>query len=118
MFATLCYLTILQKEVTSQTIRSTVSDLEAGEKYLIQVRTATTKGHSPYSDILLIVTNDMDLTKTQKMKQSFGINDMLVNINDLSTKMVRLYLVVTMVKDPKNSNRRSIFFFVLGPVQH
>jgi len=67
--------------VTSQSHRSTLGGLQAGEKYLIQVNTVTSKGESPYSGSMVVTTIEMTQTVTQKMKNDLGINT-------LSTQMV------------------------------
>ena len=72
--------------MTSQTHRSTLGGLQAGEKYLIQVNTVTSKGDSPYSGSMVVTTNEMTQTLTQKMKNDLGINT-------LSTQMVRINVI-------------------------
>ena len=76
----------LQEYVTSQSHRSTLGGLQAGEKYLIQVNTVTSKGDSPYSGSMVVTTNEMTQTLTQKMKNDLGINT-------LSTQMVSISVI-------------------------
>jgi len=72
--------------VTSQTHRSTLGGLQAGEKYLIQVNTVTSKGDSPYSGSMVVTTNEMTQTLTQKMKNDLGINTLSDRLNKVELK--------------------------------
>ena len=76
----------LQEYVTSQSHRSTLGGLQAGEKYLIQVNTVTSKGESPYSGSMVVTTNEMTQTVTQKMKNDLGINTLESDVTDLKSK--------------------------------
>ena len=71
----------LQEYVTSQNHRTTLGGLQGGEKYLIQVNTVTSKGDSPFSGSMVITTNEITLTQTQKMKNTLGINALEVSAN-------------------------------------
>ena len=82
------YMYFSQEYVTSQTHRSTLGGLQAGEKYLIQVNTVTSKGDSPYSGSMVVTTNEMTQTLTQKMKNDLGINTLSTQIASLKTKIV------------------------------
>jgi len=68
--------------VTSESHRSTLGGLQAGEKYLIQVNTVTSKGDSPYSGSMVVTTNEMTQTLTQKMKNDLGINTLSTQMTD------------------------------------
>ena len=77
----------LQEYVTSQTHRTTLGGLQGGEKYLIQVNTVTSKGDSPFSGSLVITTNEITLTQTQKMKNALGINALEETIDKINVKI-------------------------------
>jgi len=72
--------------VTSESHRSTLGGLQAGEKYLIQVNTVTSKGDSPYSGSMVVTTNEMTQTLTQKMKNDLGINTLSTQMDNCVTK--------------------------------
>ena len=55
--------------------------------------TVTTKGESPFSDILPVTTNDLNITQLEQLKEALGINIINDNIggiqDDVSNNKVR-----------------------------
>ena len=70
---------VFQTNVTSQEPRHAITGLAAGEKYQICVMTVTTKGDSPFSDILSVATDDLEITELEKLKKALGID--IINDN-------------------------------------
>ena len=71
-----------QTNVTSENSTHIISGLAAGNLYEIRVMTSTTKGDSPFSDVLSVRTNDRNMTQLDKLKHELGIdiiNDKIVS---------------------------------------
>jgi hypothetical protein len=77
---------LFQVTFNSQNATHLISGLAAGETYEIRVQTVTTKGDSPYSDVLTVTTNNLKLTDLDKLKQSLGIGIINENIVSKSYK--------------------------------
>ena len=58
--------------------------------------TKTNKGNSPFSNVLSVTTDPTNLTQTQRMKKSLGINDLDAGINALNAKNTK---VLTSIND-------------------
>ena len=58
---------------TSQEARTIISGLASGMKYKVQVKTVTTMGDSPFSNVLQVSTQDMDVSSVDSLKQSLGL---------------------------------------------
>ena len=71
-----------QTNVTSQNSTHIISGLAAGNLYEIRVMTSTTKGDSPFSDVLSVRTNDRNYTQLEELQHELGIdiiNDKIVS---------------------------------------
>jgi hypothetical protein len=69
-------------DVTAQTHRHQITGLIAGTKYMIRVAVITTKGSSPFSDILEINTDALEVTQLEKLKKSLGIDKIIQMIDE------------------------------------
>ena len=58
---------------TSSINKKKVSGLSAGVQYEFKVQYVTSKGTSEYSDPLLVTTDQLKMTKLDKLKQSLGV---------------------------------------------
>ena len=67
--------------------QATLTGLQSGQRYSIRVRMLTTKGDSPWSDVIVASTKDMEITRTKKMKQNLGIHDNEMAISDLKKNL-------------------------------
>ena len=83
-FFYILFVCVFQKNVTSQEPRHAITGLAAGEKYQIRVMTVTTKGDSPFSDVLPVATNDLNITQLEQLKEALGINIINDNIVRIS----------------------------------
>ena len=54
---------------------------------MIKVMVVTTKGNSPFSDILEATTNALEVTQLEKLKQSLGIDKIIGKIYDHEEKI-------------------------------
>ena len=71
---------LFQTNVTSQEPRHIISGLAPGAMYEIRVMTETTKGNSPFSDVLSVITKDQNETQIHKLIKSLGIDIMNMSI--------------------------------------
>ena len=53
---------------------------------MIKVMVVTTKGNSPFSDILEATTNALVVTQLEKLKQSLGIDKIIGKIDEQEEK--------------------------------
>ena len=81
--------------MTSQNHTSTLTDLQPGERYKIQVKTVTTKGDSPFSGSMVVTTDEMTQTLTQKMKKDLGITALESKVVSINWKITLKILFST-----------------------
>ena len=54
---------------------------------MIRVMVITTKGNSPFSDILEVTTDALDVTQLEKLKASLGIDQIIQMIDNQGVRI-------------------------------
>jgi len=60
---------------TAQKEHTVISGLNAGTKYNVEVKTVTTRGDSPFSNVVEVATKDLDVSSLDEMKNAIGLPD-------------------------------------------